>query len=940
MVFFCSLILSSFLVFIEAVKYAMQYKVMTDLKDKRLYLVDGSGFIFRAFHALPPLNRSDGVPINAVLGFTNMLMKLLVEIHAHYLAVVFDAARENFRNEIYPDYKAHRPLPPEELVPQFSLIREACTAFNVPVIQMEGFEADDLIATLAKQATARGMQTIIVSSDKDLMQLINGSVTMFDAMKNKTIGVEQVYEKFGVGPEHVVDVQALTGDSVDNIPGVPGIGLKTAAELINEFGDLENLLAHAHTIKQQKRRERLIQYADSARISYRLVKLRDDVPLQVDILSLEVQPPHPEKLLQFLKNQEFYSIINRLERLGEVSTPEEPDLHLNCIQKNYTLVQDKSTLQHWIDKIWDCGVVAFDTETTSLNAHIAKLVGVSLCCEPGQACYIPLKHRSEEADLLSPKKVIRQMDFDEALQALKPVLEHPGVLKIGQNIKYDALVMARYGIFIAPYDDTMVLSYVLDGAKLRHNLNELARHHLDIQTITFPDIIGSSHKTKTFDQVDLEKAKEYSAEDADMTMRLHHVLQPRLTQEHQNTVYYTIDRPLIPVLTKMEAHGVKLDVAYLKQLSQEFAQRLSQLEEEIFLMAGTSFNIASPKQLGEILFDRLGIPGGKKGKNDAYVTGADVLEKLAMDGFEIAEKVIMWRQLAKLKGTYTDALPEQINPLTGRVHTSYHMASTSTGRLSSSDPNLQNIPVRTEEGRKIRQAFIPEAGSKIVSFDYSQIELRLLAHVADIATLKQAFQEGQDIHALTASHVFHIPLDQVTPEIRSRAKAINFGIIYGISPFGLARQLGISRTEAGNYITSYLHHYPGIHDFMENMKIDAANHGYVLTILGRKCFIIDIHSKNPARRSFAERQAINAPLQGSNADIIKKAMCRIDKALEKSGLRAKMLLQVHDELIFEVPTEELEATKALVKPIMENVVHLSVPLIVDVHVGDNWAQAK
>lgn len=915
---------------------------MTDLKDKKLYLVDGSGFIFRAFHALPPLTRSDGTPVNAVLGFTNMLMKLLVDIHAHYLAVIFDAQRVTFRNEIYPLYKAHRPPAPETLIPQFSIVREACQAFNVPALELPGYEADDIIATLAAQASARGMHTTIVSSDKDLMQLINDQVSMFDAMKNKSIGVEQVLEKFGVNPERVIDVQALMGDATDNVPGVPGIGPKTAAELIQQFGDLESLLAQAHTIKQPKRRDSLLAHASDARMSYQLVSLKSDVPLDANIDDLHVRTPESHVLKSFLETQGFHSIIKRMQHLGDIAhddraplLPAEP-----AIKTDYQLVQDIASLEQWIARAWTAGQVAFDTETTSLDAHTADLVGISLSITPGQACYIPLGHRSPAGDLLNPAPPCVQIPLERALAMIKPLLEHPGVLKIGQNIKYDALIMARYGVTLGPYDDTMVMSYTLDGGQHRHNMDELALRHLGISTITFSDVVGTGKNAKRFDEILLEDACNYAAQDADITLRLYQALKPRLQTQSCNTIYYTIDRPLIPVLTKMEQNGIMVDVTQLQRLSADLTQRLQQLEQDIWLMAGAEFNIASPKQLGEILFDRLGMPGGKKGANKAYSTGADVLEKLAGEGFEIAEKLLIWRQLAKLKSTYADTLPQQIHPQTGRVHTSYHMAGTLTGRLSSSDPNLQNIPVRTEEGRKIRKAFIPQPGWKLVSFDYSQIELRLLADVADITQLKKAFHQGVDIHALTASEVFGVPLDQMTPALRSRAKAINFGIIYGISAFGLARQLDISRSDAARYIAAYLEHYPGIARFMEDMKAFAAQHGYVCTLLGRKCFIVDIHSKNPAIRAFAERQAVNAPLQGGNADIIKKAMHRIDVALSASPLQARMLLQVHDELIFEVPENEVAPTIALIQPMMEAVVHLSVPLVVDAHVGDNWAQAK
>ncbi len=895
-------------------------------KSPQIYLVDGSGYIFRAFHALPPLTRPDGTPIGAVLGFTNMLIKLLKEKNPDYLVVVFDAARENFRNEIYPAYKANRQETPPELIPQFSLIREACEAFDVPYIEKEGYEADDLIATYAHSQEG---DVIIVSSDKDLMQLVGGSVQMLDPIKNRMIGVEEVKEKFGVPPGQVVDVQALAGDSTDNVPGVPGIGIKTAAELIQTYGTLENLLENAHEIRQPKRRESLIEYAENARVSKKLVKLKDDVPDAEPISAFAVKPFHPEKAFAFLKEQNFNALMHRLEKEATIAPRGKAE---------YELIQEIDALRKWIERIRNLGCTAFDTETTSLDAMEAQLVGVSLGTEASQACYIPLGHKGEERDLLNPGTTPKQIPLREALDLLKPLLEDPAILKIGQNIKYDALVLKKYGVEITPVDDTMVISYILDGAQHGHGMDELAKLHLNYDTIKYKDVVGSGRAQVTFDKVLLDKALIYAAEDADITFQLEALLKPRLLTEHQCTVYETLERPLIPVLVNMEYRGIKVDPIVLKKLSGEFEKRLEDIEKHIQEEVDQPFNVASPKQLGEILFEKLKLPGGKKGKTGAYGTAADVLESLSEQGFKIADKLLEWRQLAKLKSTYTETLINQINPKTGRVHTSYAMAATSTGRLASSDPNLQNIPIRTEEGKKIRSAFVAAPGMKLLAVDYSQIELRLLAHMADLPELQKAFREGKDIHAETASRVFEVPLSEMTSELRYRAKAINFGIIYGISPFGLARQLGISRESAAKYIQTYFTIYPGIEAYMERMKNEAREKGYVTTLLGRHCFIQDIHSRDPNRRNFAERQAINAPLQGGNADIIKKAMIKLDRLFKEKRLEAHMLLQVHDELIFEIAEKDLNEAGTLIRETMESIVSLSVPLIVEAHIGDTWAE--
>jgi DNA polymerase I len=925
-------------------------------KPRHVFLVDGSGFIFRAFHALPPMTRSDGTPVNAVYGFCNMLMKLLRDTDADHIAVIFDSARKTFRNDIYPQYKAQRPPPPDELIPQFQLCRDAVEAFNVPAVDLPGYEADDLIATYTRQAREAGADVTVVSSDKDLMQLVEDKVVLYDAMRNRELGLEAVQEKFGVGPDKVIEVQALAGDSVDNVPGVPGIGVKTAALLITEYGDLENLLAHAGEIKQPKRREALIENADLARISHQLVTLKNDVPVERDIDSFDVRELDADVLTTFLREQGFKTIVARIDsqRTDTGDAPVKTDQPTKVVGKpSYVLVQDEKELEGWVTAACKAGVVAFDTETTSLDAMRADLVGFSLSVEPGAACYVPVAHKAPqtqpsldlagEGEADDADAVPQQIALDRALALIKPMLEDPSVLKIGHNIKYDAMVLARYGVEIAAVDDTLVLSHVLDAGLHGHGMDELATLHFDHTNIKFAEVAGSGRKQITFDYVPLDVARDYAAEDADVTLRLHELLKPRLLAEHMVTVYEAVERPLIPVLLAMERAGVLVDPKFLRELSSDFARRLGELEIEIHKLAGEEFNIASPKQLGEILFDKMGISGGKKGKTGAYGTGADILEGLAAEGHDMPARVLDWRQLAKLKSTYTDSLTEQINPDTGRVHTSYSMAGASTGRLSSTDPNLQNIPIRTEEGRKIRQAFIAEKGSRLVSLDYSQIELRVLAHMAEIDALVDAFRNGADIHALTASQVFDLPIEGMDPMTRRRAKAINFGIIYGISPFGLARQLSIPQGEAKAYIEAYFERYPGIRDYMESIRETARKTGYVTTLFGRHVHVAGINERNPAHRGFAERQAINAPIQGSAADIIKRAMIRVPGALDKAQLKATMLLQVHDELLFEVPEAEIDETIDVVSKVMERAagpsLELSVPLVVDAGVGMNWAEA-
>ena len=920
---------------------------------RRVVLVDGSGYVFRAYHALPALARkSDGLPVGAVSGFCNMLNRLVDDVMADddvgHLAVVFDTARRSFRNEIYPEYKAHRPPPPEDLVPQFPLVRDATRAFNAPCLEMEGFEADDLIATYADLAVAAGYEVVIVSSDKDLMQMVGERVSMRDPMKQTVIREEQVVEKFGVGPDKVIDVQALAGDSSDNVPGVPGIGVKTAAELIVAYGDLETLLGRAGEIKQPKRRQTLLENAGLARVSRELVTLKRDVPVEGGIEALEFHPPDPDALFAFLDEMEFASLATRLRAKYRVEAGGAMPSASPAPEGGgeYVAVQDEEALAVWVAAAEAEGAVAVDTETTSLDVMRAALVGVSLSVEPGKACYVPLGHTgaAEQGDLgldTEPRDdgAPVQIPFDRAIGILKPLLENPGVLKIGQNVKYDMAVFARYGIELGPIDDTMVLSFVLEGGLHGHGMDELSERHLGIKPIPYKDVAGTGKARVTFDKVPLDKAVDYAAEDADVTMRLHRLLKPRLVSERLVGVYETIERPLAPVLAGMERAGIRVDPEKLKMLGDDFDVRMSRLVEDIHGLAGREFNVGSPRQLGEVLFDEMGLPGGRKGKTGAYATGADVLEELAALGHEIPRLVLDWRQLSKLKGTYTDALQAQIDPETDRVHTSFQMAAASTGRLASTDPNLQNIPVRTEEGRKIRQAFVPADGCKFLSADYSQIELRLLAHIADIGALKDAFRAGADIHALTASEVFGAPMEGMDPTVRRGAKAINFGIIYGISPFGLARQLAIPQKEARAYIEAYLERYPGIRDYMEATREFARRNGYVTTLFGRRVHVPSLREKNPARRNFGERAAINAPLQGSAADVIKRAMARIPKALEREKLSARMLLQVHDELLFDVPEAEIGRTASVVKGVMEGAARLSVPLTVDTGVGDNWDEA-
>ncbi len=926
-------------------------------KGCHLHLIDGSAFIFRAYHALPPLTRkSDGLPIGAVSGFCNMLQKY-VEGNAGpdaptHVAVIFDKGSHTFRNDLYDQYKANREAMPEDLRPQMPLTREATRAFNIACKELEGYEADDIIATLAVQARAAGGRVTIVSSDKDLMQLVGDGVEMLDAMKNKRIDRDGVVEKFGVGPERVVDVQALAGDSVDNVPGAPGIGVKTAALLINEYGDLETLLDRAEEIKQPKRRQTLIEKRDQIELSKKLVQLDENTPLDFSLDDLEVKDPDAETLLGFLAEMEFRTLTKRIaDKLGAeapvIADAPAPAAEVEEAEavpfdaSKYECVRDAGALLKWIDQGYERGWVAVDTETTGLNEMIAGLVGISLCIEAGEACYIPLTHRDGSADDLFGSDALAegQMPLDEALTLLKPMLEDPSILKIGQNMKYDTKIFARYGVNVSPIDDTMLMSYSMHGGEHGHGMDTLSERYLSHTPIPIKPLLGSGKSAITFDKVPIDEATAYAAEDADITLRLWKLFKPQLHQVQVTTVYETLERPLVPVLAEMEMHGIKVDRDVLSRMSNAFAQKMAGLEADIHELAGENFNVGSPAQLGEILFDKMGLEGGKKGKTGKYSTGADILEDLATE-HELPRRVLDWRQLSKLKSTYTDALQTHINPDTGRVHTSYSITGANTGRLASTDPNLQNIPVRTEEGRRIREAFIAEPGNVMVSLDYSQIELRILAHIADIPALKQAFSDGLDIHAMTASEMFDVPLDEMTPDIRRQAKAINFGVIYGISGFGLARNLRIPRAEAQGFIDRYFERFPGIRKYMDDTVAFAKEHGYVQTLFGRKIHTPEINAKGP-HAGFSRRAAINAPIQGTAADVIRRAMVRMPEAIR--GLPAKMLLQVHDELLFEVAEDAVDETIRIARDVMEGAsdpaVRLDVKLVVDAGKGANWAEA-
>ncbi|MDP3691159.1 DNA polymerase I [Bradyrhizobium sp.] len=994
-------------------------------RGDHVFLVDGSSYIFRAYHALPPLNRkSDGLQVNAVLGFCNMLWKLLRDMpednRPTHLAIIFDKSEITFRNKLYPDYKAHRPPAPDDLIPQFALIREAVRAFDLPCLEQGGFEADDLIATYAREAGERGATATIVSSDKDLMQLVTDKVTMYDTMKDRRIGIAEVIEKFGVPPEKVVEVQALAGDSTDNVPGVPGIGVKTAAQLIVEYGDLETLLARAGEIKQPKRREALIENAGKARISRQLVLLDDKVKLDVPLDELAVHEPDARKLISFLKAMEFSTLTRRVAEYSQIdpsdveaddrnssgasgksagSSPPpraagddlfghqdapapsasasgkagapgagrspgraEPSnviltpqalaaaraeaARKTPIDRNkYVTVRTLDELNGWIARARDAGHFAIEAKATSIDPMQAEMCGIALALAPNDACYIPLAHKQsgDGSGLFAAGLAPDQIKAADAIEALRPLLESAGILKIGFNIKFNAVLLAQHGVTLRNHDDAQLMSYALDAGRNSHALDALAESRLGHAVISHGELTGSGKARLTFDQVAIDKATAYSAEDADVILRLWSVLKPRLTAEHMTAVYETLERPLISVLARMERRGISIDRQVLSRLSADFAQTAARVESEIQEIAGEPVNVGSPKQIGDILFGKMGLPGGSKTKTGAWSTTAQVLDELAEQGHDLPKKILEWRQVSKLKSTYTDALPTYVHPQTHRVHTTYALAATTTGRLSSNEPNLQNIPVRTEDGRKIRRAFIAAPGHKLVSADYSQIELRLLAEIADIAVLKQAFRDGLDIHAMTASEMFGVPIKDMPSEVRRRAKAINFGIIYGISAFGLANQLGIAREEASAYIKKYFERFPGIRAYMDSTRDFCRTHGYVETLFGRKCHYPDIKASNASIRAFNERAAINARLQGTAADIIRRAMTRIEEALAEKKLSAQMLLQVHDELIFEVPDDEVAATIPVVQHTMQDApfpaVLLSVPLHVDARAANNWDEA-
>ncbi|KWV58772.1 DNA polymerase I [Bradyrhizobium macuxiense] len=989
---------------------------MATAKGDHVFLVDGSSYIFRAYHALPPLNRkSDGLQVNAVLGFCNMLWKLLRDMpednRPTHLAIVFDKSEITFRNKLYPDYKAHRPPAPDDLIPQFALIREAVRAFDLPCLEQIGFEADDLIATYARQASERGATTTIVSSDKDLMQLVNDKITMYDTMKDRRIGREEVIEKFGVPPEKVVEVQALAGDSTDNVPGVPGIGVKTAAQLIIEYGDLDQLLFRATEIKQPKRREALLENAEKARISRQLVLLDDKVELDVPLDDLTVHEPDARKLIAFLKAMEFSTLTRRVADYSQIDPADvEPDpgnksgasvfsplppsdvkpepgsghaaapsttkertkptgarddkasslkgtpaalaetlgeaiRKIAFDRKAYQAIGTLDQLQTFVARVHDVGHFAIEAMSDSIDPMQAELSGLALALAPNEACYVPLGHKQPGggAGLFDAGLAPGQLKAAEALDALKPLLESAGIQKVGFNVKFTAVLLAQHGIILRNIDDAQLMSYTLDAGRGSHAPESLAERWFGHAVVNYGGLVGSGKGKLTFDQIAIDKAAEYSAESADVTLRLWQVLKPRLIAERMLSVYETLERPLVSVLARMERRGISIDRQVLSRLSGDFAQTAARVEAEIQEIAGEPVNVGSPKQIGDIIFGKMGLPGGSKTKTGAWSTTAQVLDELAEQGHEFPKKILEWRQVSKLKSTYTDALPNYVNPQTHRVHTTYALAATTTGRLSSNEPNLQNIPVRTEDGRKIRRAFIATPGHKLVSADYSQIELRLLAEIADVPVLRQAFRDGLDIHAMTASEMFGVPIKDMPSEVRRRAKAINFGIIYGISAFGLANQLGIAREEASAYIKKYFERFPGIRAYMDETKDSCRRNGYVTTLFGRKMYYPDIKASNASVRAFNERASINARLQGTAADIIRRAMIRMEDALAEKKLSAQMLLQVHDELIFEVPDDEVAATLPVVQKVMQDApfpaVILSLPLQVDARAATNWDEA-
>ncbi len=977
-------------------------------KGDHLFLVDGSGYIFRAYHALPPLTRkSDGLPVGAVSGFCNMLWKLMqnardthVGVVPTHFAVIFDYSSKTFRNEMYSEYKANRSAPPEDLIPQFGLIREATRAFDLPCVEMEGFEADDLIATYARLACDAGGDTTIISSDKDLMQLVGRTVTMYDPMKDKEIKVAEVIEKWGVPPEKMIDLQAMTGDSVDNVPGIPGIGPKTAALLLEQFGDLDTLLARADEIKQDKRRQAVVENAEKARISRELVRLKNDVPVTDGLDDFALRPPNGPKLIGFLKAMEFTSLTRRVaEAAGfeaaeieatEVRVEVGPEAHgpdldgggsasgassatptggsaatsprqgedtpaafaqklaqaatgEKIVATGYTTVRDIAALNMLVAEAREAGVIGFDIQMNSIDPMLAEITGLAIATAPGRAAYIPVGHKTQAGDLLGSGLMEGQLGVDEALAALGPLLADRSVMKIGHNLKTEWLLLDRLGVQMASFDDIMLISYVLDAGTGHHSLDALAERWFGHAVGTQKDLLGSGRSGISFDRLEIERAAAAAGEQADLALRLRPILKSRLVAQGLVSIYERLERPLLPALARMEKRGISIDRQILSRLSGELAQKAAALEDEIYNHADEKFTIGSPKQLGDILFGKLGLPGGAKTKTGQWSTSVQVLEELALT-HDLPRRIVDWRQLTKLKSTYTDALPTYVNPDTGRVHTSYSLASTSTGRLSSTEPNLQNIPIRTAEGRKIRAAFIAEPGNRLISADYSQIELRLLAHVADIPQLKSAFANGDDIHAITASEMFGVPVAGMPREVRSRAKAINFGIVYGISAFGLANQLAIPREEAGAYIKRYFERFPGIRDYMDRTKAFCREHGYVETIFGRRAHYPEIRASNPSIRANSERAAINAPIQGSAADIIRRAMVRMDGALADAGLGdVRMLLQVHDELVFEAREDDVEAAMPVIRQVMVDAampaIALSVPLQVDARAAQNWDEA-
>lgn len=910
-------------------------------KQNRLILIDGSAYIFRAYYGLPPMNRSDGTPINAVFGFTNMLVKLIEDYRDDKMIVIFDAARENFRNTIFKDYKANRGETPEDLIPQFEIIRECVDAFNIPQLEIEGYEADDIIATYCKLADKQKIDSIIVSSDKDLMQLVTKEITMLDPMKNKKIGIEQVIEKFGLPPEKVIQIQALTGDKVDNIPGAPGIGPKTALQLIEEFGDVHKLIQNANKIPQEKRRNIILDHEEDILVSLKLVKLKDDIKLPIDINKIHTYSSinKNDNLSKFLSKQGFKSIAERLKNNSFIKSNISEKLETKKIDNEYFLIKNSEDLNKLITIIKKTGYFAIDTETNSLNIEEANLVGVSIAVNENSAYYIPINHKN----LDNNKRLSEQVKETELIKLLQPICNDPSILKIGHNIKYDLRILEKYGLILTSIADTMLLSYAIDNGITKHNMDDLAYLHFNHTNIKFKELVGSGKKEITFDFVEISKALDYAAEDALITLKLYNFLNNRIKNEKGNFVYSEIDLPLINVLSSIEKNGIKVDIKYLNQLSEEFQKDSLVLEKKIYKFAGKIFNIGSPKQLGEILFVDLGIKGGKKTKSGTFSTDSSTLLSLSDQGYEIASLTLDWRELTKLKSTYTDALQNQATKNNTRVHTSYGVANTLTGRLSSNDPNLQNIPIRTSNGRKIRKAFICDPNKILISFDYSQIELRLAAEISGDTNFIKAFKNNEDIHSATASQIFNIKTEKLDAEMRRKAKAINFGILYGISPYGLAKQLAITNSEAKNYIEDYFNKYPKIKKYMDDQIQFAKTNLYVETIFGRRCNIKSINDKNFSVRGFAERQAINAPIQGTAADVIKLAMIELHKMITADDLDAKILLQVHDELIFEIDEANKEVSIDKIKNVMENI-HLNfknfeVPLLVDYGFGDNWGDA-